>query len=162
MFYSVGFDAVEMASRPNRLNEVVASGVEALGYELVGVELDSGGGRRVLRIYIDHPDGITLEDCERVSHQVSGVLDVEDPIQGNYLLEVSSPGVERPLFEAGHYERFIGARVRVKLHDPLNGRRKLKGLIVACDQGVVTLDEDGERWEIPLADISRANLIAEA
>ncbi|MDZ7754090.1 MAG: ribosome maturation factor RimP [Gammaproteobacteria bacterium] len=150
-----------MASRLNRLSELVASGVEALGYEFVGVELDTGGGRRVLRVYIDHPDGITLGDCERVSHQVSGVLDVEDPIQGNYLLEVSSPGVERPLFEAEHYERFIGARVRVKLHDPLHGRRKIKGVIVACGQGMVTLDEDGEVWEIPLADISRANLVAE-
>ena len=150
-----------MGTRRDRLKEIVASGVAAVGYELVGVELQGAGRGQVLRVYIDHPDGITVDDCAMVSHQLSGLLDVEDPIPGDYQLEVSSPGIERPLFEAAHYERFAGSRARLRLREPMGGRRKLTGTIRGCSEGVVRLEEDGETWEVPLEAISRANLVAD-
>ncbi|MCB1794222.1 MAG: ribosome maturation factor RimP, partial [Candidatus Competibacteraceae bacterium] len=90
------------------LRRIVAATVEAMGYELVGVEFHPRPGNALLRVYIDGENGITLDDCQQVSHQLSGVLDVEDPIAGPYTLEISSPGLDRPLFEAKHFARFAG------------------------------------------------------
>ena len=99
-----------------------------MGYELVGVQmLNAGKHGKTLRIYIDHADGITLDDCAAVSHQFSGVLDVEDPVSGNYDLEVSSPGLDRPLFVAEHFARFTGEQVKIRTLSPHDGRRKLSG-----------------------------------
>ena len=89
--------------------------VGALGYELVDVEFASAGSGGLLRLYIDAPAGITVDDCERVSHRVSEILDVADPIPGAYTLEVSSPGLDRILRTRGHFERFRGSRIRVQL-----------------------------------------------
>jgi ribosome maturation factor RimP len=117
-----------MRSAPEKLNSLVRQEVELLGYELVGVEfVGQGKGAAVLRIYIDHEDGITLDDCVEVSHQVSGVLDVEDPIKENYRLEVSSPGLDRPLFELAHFERFKGSRVRIKTRNKIENRHRFTG-----------------------------------
>lgn len=145
------------------LEALIEPVVSALGYELVGIEHLSQGRRSLLRLYIDSEQGITLDDCERVSHQVSGVLDVEEPLRGDYTLEVSSPGLDRPLFKPEHYARFVGHRVRLRLHAPLNGRRNYSGVIegVAGDD-VLTLETDDDgRLELPLRDIDKANLVPE-
>lgn len=131
--------------------------VESLGFELVGVEFH-GGSNAVLRIYIDGPEGITVDDCATVSHQVSGVLDVEDPVSGAYTLEVSSPGVFRPLFTPADYERFAGERVRVQLATLVGGRRRLRGLLVGLRDGDIVVAEDGEQLVVPLAAVQRATL----
>ena len=134
--------------------------VEGLGYELVGIEHRSGA-RGLLRVYIDHAPGVTVDDCERVSRQVSAVLDVEDPIAGEYDLEVSSPGLDRPLFEGAHFERFTGQRARVKLAVPLAGRRRFSGVIGAVRERHVVLIDGGEEHVLPLGIIASARLVPE-
>lgn len=131
----------------------------ALGYELLGIEHLAQGRHSLLRLYIDSPDGITVEDCERVSHQVSGVLEVEDPIKGQYTLEVSSPGLDRPLFKLEHYARFIGEVVSLRLVRPLGERRKFKGRLLALREDAVVVEQDGVEVVIPLEDIDKAHLV---
>ncbi|MEN8174898.1 MAG: ribosome maturation factor RimP [Pseudomonadota bacterium] len=141
---------------------LVKETVEPMGYEVAGVELVAGGRRsQVLRIYIDHPDGVQLDDCAAVSHQLSGVLDVEDPIRGDYELEVSSPGLDRPLFEADHFERFSGHRARVRLAVKQDGRRNFEGVIQGMDEDLVILDVEGEVVRLPLNRIDSARLVPE-
>ena len=145
-----------------QLLDLVRSVVEPMGYECVGVEHDSSaGGGAVLRVYIDHADGIGLDDCEAVSHQLSGALDVVDPIASHYDLEVSSPGLDRPLLELEHFRRFTGARVRVRLAEKLDGRRRLDGRIIGVDGEAILLDVDGERMALPFARIESARLVPE-
>ena len=148
-----------MRGYSERLQGIIEPTVAALGYELVGVQYLPGRRRSLLRVYIDNEQGITLDDCEKVSHQVEGILDVEDPIRGQYSLEVSSPGLDRPLFTARHFERFVGSRVRVRMEMPLEGRRNFTGEIRACRDGAVTVLEDGLEQVIPLARIGVARLI---
>lgn len=149
------------------MTSLVRSVVEPLGYEFVGVDYFQRGKRdAVLRVYIDSPSGarstgITVDDCGRVSHQLSGVLDVEDPIAGRYALEVSSPGLDRPLFTAEHFERFRGRNVRVELAAKLDDRRNLEGRIAGLKRGQVVLRVDGESREISLAMIESARLVPE-
>lgn len=151
-----------MRQEENELTCLVRSAAEPMGYELVGVEyFQRGTGGAVLRVYIDHEKGITLDDCSAVSHQLSGVLDVEDPIQGHYDLEVSSPGLDRPLFSAEHFERFRGHRARLKLAAKVDDRRKLEGLIEGVRDETLLLTMDGETREIPLAMIDSARLVPE-
>ncbi|MCF6231078.1 MAG: ribosome maturation factor RimP, partial [Gammaproteobacteria bacterium] len=119
-----------MRKASDKLYEIITPVVEALGYELVGIEYISQGKHSVLRLYIDSEKGIVVDDCAEISHQVSGVLDVEDPIRGVYHLEVSSPGLDRPLFNEEHYERFTGHQVKIQLTAPLNGRRKFQGVLL--------------------------------
>jgi ribosome maturation factor RimP len=136
--------------------------VEPMGYDLVGVEfLQRGGAGAVLRVYIDHEDGITLDDCSAVSHQLSGVLDVEDPIRGHYDLEVSSPGLDRPLFSVQDYIRFQGRRARIKLAVKLDGRRNFEGLLAGVHDAVLLLEVDGETSSLPLDIIESARLVPE-
>ena len=145
----------------DRLTELVASAVEPLGYELLGVEYLAQGRHSVLRIYIDSPAGINLDDCERASRQVSAVLDVDDPIKGQYTLEMSSPGLDRPLFTAEHFTQFIGHEVKLRLHSPLEGQRRFKALIKGVEDDVIhlTSSETGEEWQISLDNIEKANLL---
>ena len=147
-----------MRNEAERLRRLLEPSVVGLGYELVGVELQGQGVRSLLRLYIDRPEGVTLEDCERVSRQVSGVLDVEDPIRGAYTLEVSSPGLERPLFTPAHFDRFAGERVKVKLDVPVEGRRSVTGVLRAMREGCVVVLEDGVERVLPLDAIRRAHL----
>lgn len=149
-----------MAQRAD-LEALFAPTLEAMGYELVGVEYQGGGRGGLLRLFIDSEQGITLEDCERVSHQVSGLLDVEDPIPGQYRLEVSSPGLDRPLFRLEHYARFIGQSVRLRLREPRGGRRKFEGVIDRVEGGEVVIRREDEPFELVLdvADIDKANLV---
>lgn len=144
-----------------KLNAIIAPTVTALGYELVGFELTSGGRGSLIRIYIDNPSGVTVSDCERVSRQVSAVLDVEDPIPGGYDLEVSSPGLDRPLFTLDHYRRFIGKRVKIRLRKPQNDRRNYTGILTAVEQEFVIVEGDGQIWKLPFVDIEKGNLAPE-
>ncbi|MGB5542998.1 MAG: ribosome maturation factor RimP [Gammaproteobacteria bacterium] len=141
---------------------VLEPDIQALGYEIVDLELNLGGRGGVLRLFIDSPDGITLEDCEKVSHQVSALLDVEDPIPGHYTLEVSSPGVNRRLRRHADFERFVGERVKIELSQPtLEGRRRFAGTLEEVESDSVTVQVDGERHVLPQADIALARLAPE-
>jgi len=142
-----------------QLQQLLEPGVTALGYELLGIEHLAQGRHSLLRLYIDSPDGITVEDCERVSHQVSGVLEVEDPIKGQYTLEVSSPGLDRPLFKPEHYARFVGEVVSLRLARPLGERRRFKGRLLALRDGAVVIEQDGAEVVVPLEDIDKAQLV---
>ena len=148
-----------MRKASDHLWSLIQPTVEGLGYELVGIEYLAQGRHSVLRVYIDHEDGILVDDCANVSHQVSGLLDVEDPIKGNYSLEVSSPGLDRPLFELQHFVRFIGAQVQLRLHAPIEGRRKLTGTIKEVDGEMVVIDMDGQEFRLSLDDIDTAHLV---
>ncbi len=145
-----------------RLTEMLEPVITAMGYELVGLEYHPNSKRGLLRIYIDAPDGIGVDDCASVSHQVSGVLDVEDPLPGEYNLEVSSPGLERPIFKTSDYDRFAGEQVRVRVHGRLEGRRKFRGTLRGLRGDSVVIDEGGEEILVPLDAIERANLELEA
>ena len=150
-----------MSGQSSRLEALLEPVVTGLGYELVGVEYLSQGKHSVLRLFIDQPEGISVDDCEAVSRQVSALLDVEDPIRGEYNLEVSSPGLDRPLFKAEHYQRFVGHGVRVRLKGPVEGRRKFSGTLQGVEDDTVVVMVDGETYRLPLNMIDKANLIPE-
>ncbi len=136
--------------------------VESMGYELVGVEFLGAGGYGTLRVYIDRDSGVNLDDCAAISHQLSGILDVEEPIKQAYGLEVSSPGIERPLFKLADFERYAGKTARVKLAVGLLGRKNFKGeLQGVADSKLVTIEVDGEIYDLPYADIAKANLVGD-
>jgi len=112
-----------------------------------------------LRVYIDKPGGVTVDDCADVSRQLSAILDVEDPLPGSYMLEVSSPGLDRPLVTANDFRRFIGEMVKVQMHQPIAGRKRFKGRLLAASDERVTLEVDGEQFDLVLADVERARLV---
>jgi ribosome maturation factor RimP len=148
-----------MTGLERQLTEMLEAPVGALGYELVGLEFVRAGAHSTLRLYIDHENGITVDDCAEVSRQVSAVLDVEDPISVAYNLEVSSPGLERPLFKAAHYEQFIGHEVSIVLKMAMNNQRKWKGVIESIEGETVTLAVNGQQEHFALSNIAKANLI---
>lgn len=133
--------------------------VESLGYELVDVECRIGGRDGVLRIFVDAAEGITLDDCELVSRQVSAWLDVEDPIPGQYRLEISSPGLDRILRTPGHFRRFVGEEIKVELVQALEGRRRFRGRLEALDGEEIVVNVDGVAWRLPLKMIEQARLV---
>lgn len=137
---------------------MVSAPVEALGFEFVGLEFIRGR-ESTLRIYIDSEDGITVDDCADVSHQVSAVLDVEDPIQTVYNLEISSPGLKRPLFTATHYEQFIGEEAAIVLRIAMQNRRKWQGIIKSVAGEMITVTVDGKDEVFALSNIQKANLV---
>lgn len=145
----------------SKLQAIVEPAVVALGYELLGLEYQRYGRSSLLRLYIDSPAGIGIDDCEKVSRQVSAVLDVEDPIDSEYRLEVSSPGLDRPLFKPEHYQVQIGRLLKLKLHLPLNGRRNFKGRLVSTSAQGLELELDGQHFRIAFSSIDKANLVAE-
>ena len=148
-----------MTGLERQLTELLEAPVVAAGYELVGLEFVRAGAHSTLRIFIDHENGINVDDCAEVSHQVSAVLDVEDPISVAYSLEVSSPGLERPLFKAEHYQQFIGHEVSIVLKMAVANRRKWKGIIHSVDGETVVITADGQEEPIALSNVSKANLI---
>lgn len=150
-----------MRQAAEQLYGLLTPAVTALGYELVGVEHIRQGKHSVLRVYIDSDAGVTVDDCARVSHQISGVLDVEDPVRGEYSLEVSSPGLDRPLFSLAHFERFRGHRVRLVLGTPRDGRRRITGRLEGIRDQQVVVEMDGERLLFTLAEIDKARLVPE-
>jgi ribosome maturation factor RimP len=135
--------------------------VEAIGFELVGLEFVRAGKHSTLRIYIDSEKGIDVDDCADVSHQVSAVLDVEDPISTEYNLEVSSPGLDRPLFKPEHYQQVAGQTITVKLQMPENGRRNFKGVLGHVDNTVFSIDVDNETFELAFDNVLKANVVPE-
>lgn len=142
-----------------RLTRLIEPALEALGYELVLLEFSTGLRSGTLRLYIDRPEGIALEDCESVSREIAALLDVEDPIQKAYQLEVSSPGLDRPLVKPEHYQRFLGEKVRLQLLAPVSGRKRLLGTLLSIEAGQVAVEVDGQRFEVALTDIDRARLV---
>jgi ribosome maturation factor RimP len=155
------FPVVNMRQDPYKLKQLLSVVVESMGYELVGVEFHPHSANALLRVYIDKESGISVDDCQRVSHQISGVLDVEDPIPEHYTLEVSSPGLDRPLFDVEHFTRFMGHEVRIQLAMPQNGRRNFIGCLLGMRGDDVVLSVDGEELLIPLERIKQARLIPE-
>jgi len=140
------------------LRALLEPAVTALGFELVGVEFIRAK-QAVLRVYIDSEQGITVDDCKAVSHQVSGILDVEDPIRGQYTLEVSSPGLDRPLYQMKDFERFAGHEIAMQLTAAVNGRRKFQGTLMGLRDDQVVLQMGEEELVVALDEIDRARLV---
>lgn len=133
--------------------------VERLGYELSDLDVKIGGKHGVLRVFIDKPDGIGLNDCEKVSRAISALLDVEDPLPGRYDLEVSSPGLDRKLTKPTHFQRFTGQTVKVQMRFPIEGRRRFRGTLVSSDDENIVVEVDGETHTLPVATIDTARLV---
>jgi len=149
-----------MTGRAEEIRDMLAPTVEALGFELLGVEYAPSTGNSLLRLYIEVPDRpVGIEDCEAVSREVSALLDVEDPIPGEYNLEVSSPGIDRPLFGAAQFARFVGEQAKLSLRIPQEGRRRLQGRIARVEGGTVVIAEDKAEYAVAEANIEKARLV---
>jgi len=149
-----------VASKEQQLIDLLKPVVEALGFEFWGIEYISQGNNSVLRVFIDGENGIHVDDCALVSRQISGVMDVEDTITSEYNLEVSSPGVDRPLFTLEHFKRYVGEFVEVKLRYAYEGRRKFKGKLVGIeDEADIVVHVDDHEYLLPIDAIDKANLI---
>jgi len=142
-----------------KLTALVEPVVNAQKLQLWGIECVTLDKRKTVRIYIDHEDGVKLSDCEEVSRQLSSLFDVEDPISGEYMLEVSSPGMDRPLFVAEQYLKYVGYVVNVKLRRPFEGRRRFKGILRAVENNEVSLVVDQHEYFLPIESIEKANIV---
>ena len=142
-----------------KLNELLQPLVEDLGYEFVGLEYNSNPKHSVLRIYIDHENGVGIEDCETVSRETAALLDVKDPIRSQYNLEVSSPGLDRPLFTAAHYRQFEGCVAQINLFAPQDGRRKFSGPILGAEENSIRIEQDGTEVTLDLSNVVKARLV---
>ncbi|TEU26954.1 MAG: ribosome maturation factor RimP [Gammaproteobacteria bacterium] len=151
-----------MAKIADKIEALIDPVIVDMSYELVGIEYVASGKHSTLRIYIDSENGIGVDDCEAVSRQVSAILDVEDPITNQYNLEVSSPGIERPLFHIGHYQRFLGYDIKLRLVRPINGQRKFTGAIgsVSETNNSVELVTELGPVMLDIELIEKANLVA--
>jgi ribosome maturation factor RimP len=141
-----------------RLIALIEPVLVRLGYELVELEYAAGRSQAVVRLFIDQPEGITVEDCERVSREVAALLDVDDPIPTAYTLEVSSPGFDRVLRTPAHFERFVGSRVFVELKVPRAGRKRYTGTLQAVNATGIELEVDKQKVEVPFEEIGKARL----
>lgn len=142
-----------------RLAKLLEPAVARLGYELSDLEVRLGGKCGVIRLFIDKAGGVGLQDCETVSRQISALLDVEDPVPGHYVLEVSSPGLDRRLTKVEHFQRFMGKNIRVRLRFPVGGRRNFHGALRAADQENIEVEVDGESHRLSIATIQSARLV---
>ena len=148
-----------MSQKQHEIETLLSPAVNALGLELLGVEYSAGNANALLRLYIDHAGRpVTIEDCEAVSREVSGLLDVHDPIDAHYTLEVSSPGIERPLFKPEHFAKFAGTPAKVTVDLPIDNRRRFQGPILRVEGDEIVLDQDGQEVRIPHANITKARL----
>ncbi len=143
----------------DELRKLIEPSVERLGYELSDLEVKLGGRGGVVRVFIDHPDGVGLADCEKASLAVSALLDVEDPIPGHYDLEVSSPGWNRKLTKVEHFQRFAGETVKVQMRFPIAGRKRYRGTLKDSDEDTIVVEVDGEPHTLPIATIDTARLV---
>ncbi len=148
-----------MRSVRPELRDLIEPGVKALGFELVAVELVGGSQHPTLRIYIDSSNGITVDDCAKVSRQLSAILEVEDPMPGSYMLEVSSPGLDRPLVTPLDFERFVGENIKVRMHQPLAGRKNFTGRLTHAATDRVTVEVDNEQFDLTFDGMDRARLV---
>ena len=147
-----------MASKEQQMLTMLEPTVAALGFELWGVEHISQGRHSVLRVYIDSVNGIGVEDCAAVSHQVSAILDVEDPIAGEYTLEVSSPGMDRLLFKFEQFPAYVGQQIELRLRTPFEGRRKFKGVLKGIEGEDVVVQVDDHEYLLPYSAIDKARV----
>ncbi len=143
----------------DEIQKLIEPTIERLGFELTDLEVRLSGQGGLLRLTIDKQDGIDLDDCERVSHAVSALLDVEDPVPGNYNLEVSSPGLDRKLTKVEHFQRFEGETLKVTMRFPIEGRRRFRGTLVSSDDENIVVEVDGESHSLPLTMIDTARLV---
>ena len=151
-----------MKQAPEHLVNLIEPIVEGLGYECVGIDYNPHPKHGLLRIYIDTENGVLVEDCSKVSHQLSGILDVEDPISENYDLEVSSPGADRPFFKLSQFEQYVGSVVMVNVFKPINKQRKIVGQIEKVENDIVFLLQQADQViEIPFQAMSKARLVPE-
>ncbi|WP_301099677.1 ribosome maturation factor RimP [Otariodibacter sp.] len=148
-----------MAILEQKLQELVQDSIDAMGFELVGIECQRTGRFLTVRLYIDKEGGVTIDDCSDVSRQVSAIFDVEDPITDKYNLEVSSPGLDRPLFTMAHYQRFIGRDVVIHLRIPMLDRRKWQGKLESVEGDLITLNVEGNLQQFAFGNIQKANLV---
>ena len=149
-----------MATKEETLRAMIAPVVEALGCEFWGLEYLSSGRNALLRIYIDRDEtGVTVEDCEKISRQVSSLMDVEDPIGGEYTLEVSSPGLERPLYTLSQFLRYVGEDVAIRLRFPYEGRRNFKGRLNGVEGEDILLIVEDHEYLFPVDSIEKANVV---
>ena len=147
-----------MAVKEQQLQEMLKPTVEALGYELWGIEYLSQGRHSVLCIYIESDKGITVDDCASVSHQIGSLLDVEDTITGEYTLEVSSPGMDRLLFKLEQYPAYIGEEIELRLRSPFDGRRKFKGLLKGLEGDDIVVQVDNHEYLLPYDAVEKARI----
>jgi ribosome maturation factor RimP len=147
-----------MATKDQQITDMLRTTVEALGYELWGIEYLSQGRHSVLRVYIEAENGIAVEDCARVSEQVGSVLDVEDPIAGEYTLEVSSPGMDRLLFRLDQYPAYVGEVLELRLRVPFEGRRKFKGVLTGIEGEDVVILVDDHEYLLPHSAVDKARI----
>jgi ribosome maturation factor RimP len=143
----------------DQLSELLGPVVAGLGYELWELEFAPRAGGGLLRLYIDSAEGISLDDCERVSRAVSDKLDESDPIAGRYTLEVSSPGLDRVLRTREHFARYEGEQVRLEMMRPIDGRKRFSGRLTEVGESDITLELEGGRVNLPIDDIHRARLV---
>lgn len=148
-----------MTKQEQRLTELLSPTVEAAGFELLGCEFVPAGRHSTLRLFIDHPDGVTVDHCAVVSREVGAILDVEDPIQNEYNLEVSSPGLDRPLFTPAHFAKVVGQKVEVKLAIPQDGRRRFKGQLLEILDDMLVIEVDGKPYRLLMDNVDKANVV---
>lgn len=148
-----------MSAKLKLLQELIGPVVQGLELELWGLEYNASGKNSLLRIYIDGPNGVSVDDCARVSQQVSAVMDVEDPISENYTLEVSSPGMDRPLYSLEQFAAYAGHTIQLRLRSPFEGRRKFKGILNGVEGDDVLLVVDNHEYLLPHDLIDRANVV---
>ena len=152
-------DGAALTGDQKSIVELIEPAVSALGLELWGIEYMPQGKRSLLRIYIDKEEGVVIEDCEKVSRQVSSIFDVEDPVAGEYTLEFSSPGMDRPLYTIEQFSRYVGSQINVRLRMPLNGRKRFKGLLGKVDGENLCLLVDGVQHVLPFSAVDKANIV---
>jgi|TARA_R110000824_G_scaffold40490_2_gene121371 ribosome maturation factor RimP len=148
-----------VATKHAALHALIEPVVAAMGFELWGIDHLSQGKNSRLVIYIERESGVSVEDCADISRQVSAVMDVEDPIAGEYRLEVSSPGMARPLYSLDQFTRFQGHHVALKLRTAFDGRRKYQGLLVGVEGDEVLIQLDGEEYCFPIESIDSAHIV---
>lgn len=149
-------------SSPKRiemLKEMLEPAVNAVGMQLWGIEFLAQGRHSILRLYIDSGHGVSVDDCEAVSHQVSGVLDVEDPIKSEYHLEVSSPGMDRPFFTFEQMAGYVGESMKVRLQLAIDGRRNITGMLMEAKDNGLVFQVEGQPVTVSFNQIDKANLV---
>lgn len=153
----------QMAKVKQALQERLAALTSSMGFELLGCEMLQMGKHSVFRLYIDSPEGVTSEDCSKIGRQVGALMDAEELMQGKYSLEVSSPGIDRPLFEQKHYEQFVGSTIKLRLFAAIDGRRNMQGVLekVEGDKIHLKMTDSDQEVVVALSDIDRANVIGE-
>jgi len=148
-----------MSETREQLIKLLEPEIEVLGYELTELEVNLSHGRGTLRLFIDRPEGISLDDCSKVSHQVSALLDVEDPIAGDYNLEVSSPGADRKLVKPEHFDRFVGSMIKARFRRVVAGRRRIRGQLLGRDGDVINIKDGEETVSVDIDNVDVARLV---